>query len=108
VRCEIIATGLKKQQFGIAVSLKLLQSQEVCRNVFANGSVRTATSLDGAYFVWLQRLVANEEIAVFFGEDIVCNRSQAQAIAQALAKSKHQGSLAAADGATDANRERAL
>src|SRR5262249_43881189 len=61
------------------------------------------TRLDSANAVGLERLVADEKLAVLLGEDVVRHRGDAQARAQATAKLEHQRSLAAADGSTNSN-----
>jgi hypothetical protein len=70
--------------------------------------MRTTACLYRADPFRLQSLVPNQELSIFFGEDIVCYRSEAQSITEVLTQSKHQGSFAAAHRAPNTYRESPL
>jgi len=68
----------------------------------------TAAGLDGADSVRFEGLVANQELAVLFGKNIVSYRGQPQPLPQPPAQRQHQRGFAAANRPANADSESAL
>lgn len=88
--------------------LEVFQRQEVGRNILADRGVRAAACLHCANAFRFQRLMADEKLAIFPGENIVGHGGEAKARAQTPAQRQHQRGFAAAHRTTHTNRERAL
>lgn len=105
---QIVAAGFEQENVRAEAAMQFFERHEVGRNVFANGGVRTATRLHRANALSRQGIVAHEEFAVFLGENVVGDGGDIQPVPEALAELKHEGGLAAADRAADADGERTL
>ena len=105
---EVVPTGFNQQQIGLEGAVKLLEGQEICGNVFADGGVGAAAGLYRPDAPGGQGLVADEELRVFLGKDIVGDGRHDQLIAKPLAKGKHERGFSAAHGSADAHGERAV
>lgn len=62
-------------------------------------SMRTTTSLNSSDTVVRQSSIANQELGVFLGKDIVGDSSQRVFITKALTQGQHQCSLSRTNGA---------
>ena len=78
---------------------------EIDRGVLADRGVRAAAGLDAEDALGRQRAGAGEELGVFPGIDVVGDRGDVVAVAQALAQRIHQRGLARADRAADADAQ---
>jgi hypothetical protein len=67
--------------------------------------VWAAAGFDGANAFGGQRVVADEEFAVFFGEDVVGDGGDVPLVAHFSAELKEESGFAAADGAANADSE---
>ena len=105
---EVIPSGFEEEKIGFEFAMKFFQSQKIGGNIFANSSVRTATRFDRTNAFCGKSLVVDQKFAVFLGEDVIGDRGQAELVAQAQAKLKHQCGLAASDRPADANGKCAL
>jgi len=89
-------------------AVKLLERQEICGNVFADGGVGAASGLYRPDAPGGQGLVADEELRVFFGKDIVGDGRHDQIIAKPLAKGQHKRGFSTAHRSADSHGERAV
>src|SRR5262245_988209 len=69
--------------------------------------MRAAAGFDRADPVFVERLVADQELRVLAREDVVRDDAEAVRAAERLAEREHQRRLAAAHGPADADREAA-
>ena len=68
---QVVPATLNEQQLALKLRLQLFQRSQVGRDVLANSSMGTSSRLDGAYTVLLQRLITDEKLLVFTGENVV-------------------------------------
>ncbi len=80
---------------------------EVHAGVVADGGVRAAAGLDADDAVRGEGFVADEKLGVLAGIDVIGNHRHGQGIAQPLAEPQDQHRLSGADGAADAETQRA-
>ena len=71
MRGEIVATGFNQHEFGMELTMQFFEGEQVGGNVFTDRRVGAAAGFDGADAFRGQRVVADEEFAVFLGENIV-------------------------------------
>ena len=102
---EVVATGLDEEQFGSELAVQVFEGEEVGGDVLANGGVRAAAGFDGTDSGGFQGAVADEELSVFAGEDVVGDGAEAQAVAEGEAELEHERGFAAADRTTDTDGE---
>ncbi len=108
MRGQIVAAGFEKEDVGMKLPLEVFQREEVGGNVLANRGVRAAAGLHCSDTPGIERLMADQKLAVFLRENIVGNSRQARAVAQSPAKCEHQGGLAAAHRTPNADGKGAL
>ena len=116
VGCEVVAAGFDEQEVGVELLVEVGEGEEVDRDVFADGGVRTASCLDGydaltvepAVSILLvdrgveaglrgESIVLGQELGVFSREDVVGYCSYGEAGSQVFAEGQHKGCLAGAD-----------
>jgi len=105
---EVVASGFQQQELRVKFLLQFFQSQQVGGNIFANRGMGATAGFNRADAFGLQSLVADQEFAVFLGENVVGNSRDVILRAQTPAESQQQCRFAAAHGSTDANGEGAL
>ena len=105
-RGEIVPAGFEQKNVRLKFSMKFLQREEICRNIFSNRGMRAAAGFNGANLVGFKRVVADEELAVFLRKNVVCHRRDLVCLAELAAKLQHESGLAAADGSTNADGKR--
>src|SRR5262249_36147570 len=76
---------------------------EVCGDVFANRRVRATPGLNGSNAFRLERLVADQELAILLCEDVIRDYRDVQARAQPATELEHQPGFAAADPSADSD-----
>src|SRR5258708_29225110 len=81
---------------------------QVDRGVLADRGMRTAAGLHPDDPLGREGLVADEELRVLLGVDVVGDRRDVVPVAQRPAKRQHERRLAGADGTADAYSQRAL
>jgi hypothetical protein len=69
--------------------------------------MRAAAGFNSANLVGFKRVITDEKLAVFLRENVVCDGGDFVCLAELAAKLEHESGLAAADGSTDADGERA-
>lgn len=102
---EVIAAGFEEEEVGVMEAVQFFEGEEVGGDILADGGVRAAAGFDGSDTVRGEGLMADEEFAVFAGEDVVGDGGEAEAVAEGEAELEHEGGFAGADGATDADGE---
>lgn len=102
---EVVPATLNEQQIRAKLDMQILERRQIRTNVLAHRGVRTAARLDGADAVRGQGLVLGEELGVLAREDVVGDGGDVVLGAQGVAQGQHEGGLAAADGAADADGE---
>ena len=105
---KVVAPGFDEQDLRLEQAVEFFQGHEIGGDVFANGSVGAAAGFDGADAGGFQGLVLGEKLAVFLGKNVIGNGGEAEGFAQPEAELEHEGGLAAADGAADADGEGAF
>ena len=105
---QVVAAGFQQHQVGVKLLMEFLQRQQVGGNVFADGRMWTAAGFHGPDALGFQRLVADEEFAVFPGENVIGDGSDVHLSAQLPAQREHQCRLAAAHRPAHPDRERTL
>lgn len=102
---EVVATGFDEEEVGVELALEFLEGEEVGGDVVADGGVGATTGLDGADAFGGKGAMADEELAVLAGEDVVGDGGEVHAFAESAAEFEHEGGLAGTDGAADADGE---
>ena len=105
---EIVTAGFEQEDVGAEFLMEIFEGEKIGGDVFADGGVRAATGFDGADAFGGEGFVADEKFAVFFGENVVRDGGDAEAVAEMAAELEHEGGFAAADGAAHADGEGAL
>lgn len=99
VRRKVVPAGLNQQQISVKLVVQLRECKEVRGDVFTDGGMGAAARLNGDDTLGGQGVVLGEELAVFAGEDVVCDGGDGEARAEGFAEGKHEGGLAGAYGA---------
>lgn len=75
IRRQIISSTLNQEQLTLEFRLQSFKSTHICTDVFANSSMRTASSLDGEDSVDGKGTILDQKFLVFAREDVVCDGS---------------------------------
>jgi hypothetical protein len=62
---EVVASGLDEEEVGLKLLLELLQGEQVCADVLADGRVRAAACFDCSDAVGGEGFIAGEEFGIF-------------------------------------------
>jgi hypothetical protein len=103
-RREVVAAAFDEDQLHPWVEqLKLGNRLQVHRSVLANGRVRATAGLDAHDAVGGQRALADQELGVLLGVDVVGDDAHIHARPKPLAQAIHQGRLSATHRTRDSN-----
>ena len=105
---EIVATRLDQKQISLKSGMELLQRKKIGGNVLAYCCVRAAASLNGADSLGFEGTMANQKLAVLFGENVVGHCGNVHFVSKFLAQRQHEGGFAAAHGPADADGKGAV
>ncbi len=107
LRGEVVPPALHEEQLGRRIHLlhQPLERQQIVADVLADRRVRTAAGLHRPDALGGERLVADQELGVLPGEDVVGHHAEAQPVAQQPAQREHQRGLPAPHRATDPHGE---
>ncbi|HZO56638.1 MAG TPA: hypothetical protein VFB63_28270 [Bryobacteraceae bacterium] len=96
-RGEIVAAGFDEEQVGVELAMEFFQGEQVGGDVLANGRVGAAAGFDGFDTFRWKCFVANKELSVFAGKDVIGYRGDVKHIAEAPAELEHQRGFATAN-----------
>ena len=105
MRGEVVTAGFDQQELSIESLVKVFQSEQIGGDILANSSVGTTTRLDRPDAVGFEGLMAHEELAILFSEDVVCDSRHPKLMTQFQAQCQHEGGFAAADRSADTHRK---
>lgn len=102
---EVVAAGFEEEEVGVEAAVEIFEGEEVGGDILADGGVGAAAGFDGGDAIGFKRVMADQELGVLAGEDVVGDGAEVQLIAEGEAQLEHECGLAAADGAADADGE---
>ena len=85
--------------------MNLFKCEQVARYVLSDGGMGTTAGFHGANAIGAERLVADKELSIFFGKNVIGNDGHIHAVAKLPAEGQHQGCFAASDRTTDTDGE---
>jgi hypothetical protein len=95
--CQVIASGFNQQDVRIKLRVQFFEREEIRRNILANCSMWAAARFDCSNSLGRKSIMPNQELAIFFREDVIGYRSDAHASAKMATELKHERSLPASN-----------
>ena len=105
---QVVPARFDEEDVRVEKSVQLLECEQVCGDIFANGGVRAAAGFDRPNALCVECLMADQKFPVLSREDVVGDGGDADAFAKTFAEREHEGGFAAADRTAYADRERTL
>lgn len=102
---EVIAAGFEEEEVGVETAVEVFEGEQVGGDILADGGVGAAAGFDGGDAIGFEGVMADQELGVLTGEDVVGDGAEVQLIAEGEAQLEHESGLAAADGTADADGE---
>jgi len=100
---KVVAAGFHQHQFQVRVAaLQVVDGRQVHGGVFTDCRVRAAAGFHAEDAVGIQGFVAQEEVGVFPGVDVVGDYGDVVVVPEGFAQLAQQRGFTGADGAADA------
>lgn len=106
--CQIIAAGFEEKDVRLELLVEFFQGNQVGRDVLPNGGVGATTGLNRTDSSGIEGLIANQEFAVFPGEDVVGHGGKLHPVSEVSTELQHQSRLPTADWPADTHGEGSL